>query len=262
MHRDKLLAIKSRLDEAVEMFNQPSFIENDPISVPHRFSRQDDREIAGFFAAIFSWGQRPTIIRKSLELMQRMDNAPADFIRNHRAADLKQLLGFVHRTFNETDLLFLVDFLKNHYARFASLEDAFLVDAAETTDQAAYRRFCQFHQQVFAVDYAPERSRKHIANPAAGSSCKRLNMYLRWMVRNDNKVDFGLWKRIKTADLMIPLDVHVLRTAQQLGLLTENKQNWQTVVSLTQQLCILDKNDPVKYDFALFGMGVLEKLKI
>lgn len=259
MHSKKLQAIQNRLDEAVAIFNHPSFVDDDPISVPYRFSRQDDREIAGFFAAIFSWGQRPTIIRKSLELMQRMDNAPADFIRHHQANDLKQLLGFVHRTFNETDLLFVVDFLKRHYAQFDSLEDAFLVADNARPDEAAYQRFYNFHQQVFGVDYAPERSRKHFANPARGSSCKRLNMYLRWMVRNDNKVDFGLWKRIKTADLMIPLDVHVLRTANQLGLLTNNKQHWQTVVLLTQKLRLMDEKDPVKYDFALFGLGVLGK---
>lgn len=259
MHSKKLQAIQNRLDEAVAIFNHPSFVDDDPIGVPYRFSRQDDREIAGFFAAIFSWGQRTTIIRKSLELMQRMDNAPADFIRHHQANDLKQLLGFVHRTFNETDLLFVVDFLKRHYAQFDSLEDAFLVKPALNPDEAAFQRFTNFHQQVFEVDYAPERSRKHFANPARGSSCKRLNMYLRWMVRNDNKVDFGLWKRIKTAELMIPLDVHVLRTANQLGLLNDNKQHWQTVVTLTQQLRLLDENDPVKYDFALFGLGVLGK---
>lgn len=254
--------IRQQLDAAYQYYNRPEFIPTDPICIPHAFSKAADIEIAGLFAALFAWGQRPTIIAKSRELMARMDNAPADFILNHQATDLQKLLGFVHRTFNETDLLYLVDFLQRHYRRFDSLEDAFLeVDSGELNpDKRAFQRLAAFHKRVFAVDYAPQRTRKHIATPASHSSCKRLNMYLRWMVRKDeNGVDFGLWKQIQPSELIMPMDLHVQRVATRLGLLPAEKSDWKHAILLTQALRELDAADPVKYDFALFGLGVLEK---
>lgn len=255
-------SLKQKLEAAYNYYNRREFITSDPISVPHQFSGQTDIEIAGLFAAIFAWGQRTTIIAKSRELMRRMDNAPTDFVRNHEHTDLRKLLGFVHRTFNETDLLFLVDFLKRHYSAHDSLETAFMdVDEAETNqDQRAFQRLSNFHKRVFNVDYAPQRTRKHLATPLSHSSCKRLNMYLRWMVRKDDKgVDFGLWQQISPSELIMPMDLHVQRVATRLGLLATEKSDWKHALLLTQALRQFDPNDPVKYDFALFGMGVLEK---
>lgn len=255
-------SLREQLDKALAYYNRQEFISSDPISVPHLFSKRTDIEIAGLFAAIFSWGQRPTIIAKSLELMRRMDNAPSDFILNHQAHDLKKLLGFVHRTFNDTDLLYLVDFLRRHYSENNSLESAFLIEqtAGLNVDQLAYKRLAAFHERVFSAAYAPQRTRKHIATPVSHSSCKRLNMYLRWMVRKDaSGVDFGLWKNIKASELIMPMDLHVQRVATRLGLLPAEKSDWKHALFLTQKLRQFDPLDPVKYDFALFGLGVLEK---
>lgn len=258
----ELKKVQQQLEAAYQYYNRPEFIAADPISIPHQFSQPADIEIAALFAAIFSWGQRPTIIAKSRDLMQRMDNAPADFIRNHQKNDLQKLLGFVHRTFNDTDLLYLVDFLQRHYANFESLEYAFLdVEAsAADPDKRAFQRLAGFHKRVFEAEYAPSRTRKHIATPLSHSSCKRLNMFLRWMVRKDeNGVDFGLWTNIKTSELIMPMDLHVQRVATRLGLLPAEKSDWKHALLLTQALREFDANDPVKYDFALFGLGVLEK---
>lgn len=262
LNRQKAAQLLIQLDAAYAYYNRPEFIKSDPIGVPHQFRLKTDIEIAGLFAAIFAWGQRPTIIAKSRELMQRMDNAPTDFVLNHQPADLKKLLGFVHRTFNETDLLYLVDFLKRHYGKHASLEVAFLeVNATEKDPNTrAFQRLSNFHKKVFDADYAPQRTRKHLATPVSHSSCKRLNMYLRWMVRKDNQgVDFGLWKEISPSELIIPLDLHVQRVAARLGLMPADKSDWKHAILLTQALRQFDASDPVKYDFALFGMGVLEK---
>lgn len=251
------------LESAVAQYNRPDFIDSDPISVPHRFSNQDDREIAGLFAALFSWGQRPVIIKKSLELMQRMDNTPADFVRNYADADLKQLLGFVHRTFQETDLLYLMDFLQQHYRNNSSLEEAFLTDQPNSGKEVGFYRLKHFHEIVFSSDYAPMRTRKHVPTPVRGSSCKRLNMYLRWMVRRDRAgVDFGCWKRISPADLIMPMDLHVQRIATRLGLMDTERSDWNSALELTNSLKQFDPIDPVKYDFALFGMGVMENQKV
>ena len=251
------------LEGAVAQYNRPDFIAADPISIPHRFSSQADCEIAGLFAALFSWGQRPVIIKKSLELMHRMDNAPADFVRNYADADLKQLLGFVHRTFQETDLLYLMDFLQQHYRNNSSLEDAFLTEHPNSGREVGFYRLKHFHETVFSSDYAPLRTRKHVPTPARGSSCKRLNMYLRWMVRRDGAgVDFGYWKRISPSDLIMPMDLHVQRIATRLGLMQTEKSDWNSAVALTNVLKEFDPIDPVKYDFALFGMGVMENQKL
>lgn len=251
--------IQQQLDAYLQRYNRADFIADDPIVLPHAFEQEQDIEIAGFFAAIFAWGQRKTIIAKARELMERMDGAPYDFIRQHSANDLKQLEGFVHRTFNDTDLLYLVDFLHGHYAQHASLEAAFvgpgvLARKSEERVEAALRHF---HQQVFAPDWAPQRTRKHISTPARKSACKRLNMYLRWMVRCDTQgVDFGLWQQLRPADLVVPLDLHVHRVALKLGLLQRTQSDWAAALELTAALRTLDPHDPVKYDFALFGMGL------
>ena len=260
------------LEKKVLEYNHPSFIAKDPVSVPHRFSIKQDIEIAGLFAAVFAWGNRTTIIRKSNELLKGMDDAPFDFIKNHGTTDLKRFLHFKHRTFNSTDLLYFIRFLKAHYGQNNSLESAFLPgDVSDikiknsNPDIAADNEFARralsiFYRRFFSLKNAPERTQKHIASPDRNSTCKRLNMYLRWMVRQDkNGVDFGIWKKISAADLICPVDLHVARVARGFGLITRKQTDWQTAMELTIALREMDKTDPVKYDFALFGLGVMEK---
>lgn len=252
-------AIKDFLDEKVIQYNQPGFITLDPISIPHRFSKKQDIEISGFFAAILAWGQRKTIINKCLELFTLMDNAPHDFLLHHREEDLRSLLNFKHRTFNEVDTLYFVHFLSWYYRRFESLEDAFLIGQTGQADSME-SILTHFHEYFFSLPDAPSRTKKHIATPARKAACKRINMYLRWMVRDDDKgVDFGLWKRIKPAQLICPCDLHVDRVGRKLGLITRKQTDWQTALELTERLREFDPNDPVKYDFALFGLGIEEK---
>jgi TIGR02757 family protein len=244
--------LKAFLDQKVEQYNRPGFIPNDPISIPHRFSKKQDIEIMGFFAAILAWGQRTTIINKCVELGKRMDNAPYQFITQSTESDLQSLLGFKHRTFNDTDLLYCIDFMKRHFAQYDSLEDAFVAGEKATAEEA----LIHFREYFFDVLYAPYRTRKHIASPLQKSACKRLNMFLRWMVRNDGKgVDFGIWKKISPADLICPLDLHVERTARHFGLMTRTQPDWLAALELTEHLRAFDPNDPVKYDFALFGIS-------
>lgn len=244
----------SFLNTKIQKYNQPEFIKTDPIFVPHQFSIKQDIEIMGFFASIFAWGQRKTIINKSLELATRMANRPYEFILKHTASDLKQLLGFKHRTFNDTDLLYFIDFLHRHYLKHESLEDAFIPKTGFSNMESS---LIYFEEQFFNHPHAPHRTKKHIATPARNSTCKRLNMFLRWMVRSDNHgVDFGLWKEIHPRDLICPIDVHVERTARMLGLISRKQTDWKTAVELTENLKLLDADDPVKYDFALFGLSV------
>jgi uncharacterized protein (TIGR02757 family) len=251
--------LKLFLNSKVDLYNQPSFIKDDPISIPHLFTKKQDIEIAGFFAAIFSWGNRTSIINKSKELMQLMENAPYDFCLHHTDNDLKKLLSFKHRTFNATDLLYFISFFKMHYQQHPSLEIAF-TQWMHKKDETIENGLRGFYHYFFSLPDIPERTRKHIASPEKNSSCKRLNMFLRWMVRNDDKgVDFGIWKNISPALLVCPVDVHVARVAQQLQLLQHTKTDWQAALELTAFLRTLDKADPVKYDFALFGTGVMEK---
>jgi uncharacterized protein (TIGR02757 family) len=246
--------LKSFLDSKVDQYNQPFFIKDDPISVPHLFTKKQDIEIAGFFAAIFAWGNRTTIINKAKELMQLMDMAPYEFIKYYGDKDLKRLLGFKHRTFNDTDLLYFVEFFRHHYSNHKSLETAFTIQGA--TMEAM---LTGFHHYFFSLEHVPDRTKKHIATPERNSTCKRLNMYLRWMVRHDDKgVDLGIWKDISPAQLICPLDVHVARVARQLGILRRKQNDWETALALTGFLRTLDKDDPVKYDFALFGLGAIE----
>jgi uncharacterized protein (TIGR02757 family) len=238
------------------LFNQPDFIPHDPISIPHQFSLKQDIEITGFIAATLAWGQRKTIINKCNELIGLMDNAPYDFIKNYQDSDLRRFLAFKHRTFNATDTLYFLEFFKDFYSKNNSLEYAFLV-GLKNNDENIKSGLENFQKVFFSLEDYPIRTRKHVATPARNSSCKRINMFLRWMVRKDNKgVDFGIWDKIKTSALVCPCDVHVERVARKLGLITRPKTDWQTAVELTQNLKQLDPIDPVKYDFALFGLGV------
>ena len=255
--------IHQLLDQKVKQYNHIEFIEKDPICIPHLFTKQQDIEIAGFFAAIFAWGNRTTIINKSKELLERMDNAPFAFCTEHQEKDLKKLLGFAHRTFNNNDLLYCIEFFKQHYSKNESLESAFFksesIGSINKTN-AVEKALIHFQDYFFSLDDAPKRTKKHIASPVSGSTCKRLNMFLRWMVRKDKQgVDFGIWKKIKPADLIMPIDVHVARVSRGLGIVKRIQTDWQTAIELTNYCRTLDPKDPVKYDFALFSLGVIEK---
>jgi uncharacterized protein (TIGR02757 family) len=242
------------LDELVLKYEYPGFVINDPVSIPHQYHSQQDIEISGLFAAVFSWGLRKTIIKKSGELMSIMGKSPHDFILNHREKDLKKLLNFKHRTFQTTDLLYFIRFLKFHYKKYPSLENAFI---GKETFQSLEVSLNNFRNYFFSLKDFPGRTQKHISHPLSGSTCKRLCMFLRWMVRtNERGVDFGIWKSIKPADLKIPLDVHVHRVAIELGLLGEDKGNWKGVLELTEKLKEFNPLDPVRYDFALFNLGI------
>lgn len=253
------IRLKKILNEAADQFNQKDFIVDDPIGIPHQFTKLQDIEIMGFWVAMLAWGQRKTIINKSLELIELMDGAPHDFILNHQEKDRQGFASFKHRTFQYTDTLYFLHFLQHYYQQENSLENAFSRHLSDK-DEHVGAALIGFHEHFFSLPDAPQRTRKHIATPARKSSCKRLNMFLRWMVRKDEKgVDFGLWKSIPTRQLLMPLDVHVDRVARQLGLLKRKQRDWQAVLELTSNLRAFDPVDPVKYDFALFGMGVLKK---
>jgi len=277
--------LKDFLDAKVAQYNQPNFIANDPISIPHQYSLKQDIEIAAFFAAILAWGQRKTIINKCNELLVRMDNQPYLFMLHHSDNDLKGLLGFKHRTFNDTDLLYFVAFFKQHYLQSNSLETAFipraltyradylsveeLVSGYELTSSTCYtsdlvisdftieKALNHFRSYFFSLPDFPRRTIKHVSSPLQKSTCKRLNMFLRWMVRKDNcGVDFGIWNIIKPMDLICPCDVHVDRVARHFNLIARKQTDWLTAFALTDRLKEFDPVDPVKYDFALFGLGV------
>lgn len=248
--------LKGQLDQWVAQYNQPGFIEADPISVPKQFTKLQDIEIIAFWAAMLAWGQRKTIINKAQELIELMEGQPHAFILEHSEQDRERFLSFKHRTFQATDTLYFLDFLQHHYRQHHSLEDAF-ARYLRTEDEHVGPALIGFHEYFFSLPYAPQRTRKHVATPARKSSCKRLNMFLRWMVRRDDRgVDFGLWQRIRPAQLLMPLDVHVERVARRLGLLARKQTDWQAVLELTAALRRFDPEDPVKYDFALFGLGV------
>ncbi len=253
--------IKKILDQKVKQYNKIEFIEKDPICIPHQFKKQQDIEIAAFFAAIFAWGNRTTIINKSNELLERMDHAPYDFCVQHTPKELKKVLGFVHRTFNDTDALYCIEFFKHHYSRHQSLETAFFEN--QTTKKkitTVASALSHFQSYFMSLEDAPKRTQKHVSSPVSGSTCKRLNMFLRWMIRKDQQgVDFGIWKAIQPADLIIPIDVHVARVSRSLGIIKRPQTDWQTALELTEYCRTLDAKDPVKYDFALFSLGVIEK---
>ncbi len=255
----ELVKLKDFLDEKYERYHIGDFIPDDPLSIPHQFSLVQDIEIAGFFASIFAWGQRKTIIQKCQSLLQMMDNTPYDFIINHHEDDLKPFLNFKHRTFNDTDVLYFIAFLKWFYQKHDSLEEAFCVEW-ENHEDVMERLLVNFHDLFFSLPDFPARTKKHISTPAHKSACKRLNMFLRWMVRKDDKgIDFGIWQKIKPSQLIAPCDVHVDRVSRQLGLITRKPTDWWTAVELTKNLRLFDPNDPIKYDFALFGLGIEQK---
>lgn len=240
----KIQNVKNELDSILDAIKPMDFIDNDPISIPKRFSKKQDIEISSFFASILAWGQRKTIIKNTNKLMGWMGEEPHRFIMDHSDADLKVFESFVHRTFNSTDCLYFIEVLKQFYLRENSLENYFKGDTVKS-------RLINFRNQFFNYDFAPQRTKKHIANPSKNSSAKRLNMFLRWMVRKD-EIDFGIWKSIKPAELRCPLDVHVQRAAFHFGLLSRKQQDWKAVDELSDSLILLDPLDPIKYDLALF----------
>ncbi|MGA0232118.1 MAG: TIGR02757 family protein [Saprospiraceae bacterium] len=247
--------LKALLDAKYREVNVPRFVLDDPISIPRSYSKLQDIEITAFWTAILSWGQRKTIINKCHQLFEMMDGSPYDFIVNHRETDRKIFSEFKHRTFQYTDTLYFLEFLQYYYNEHDSLED-FFVRYKSVEDALS-----AFHNYFFSLESAPVRTRKHIASPERKSTCKRLNMFLRWMVRPDESgVDFGLWKRMDTALLMLPLDVHVERVARRLGILKRKQRDWQAVCELTEKMRLFDPYDPVKYDFALYGMGIMGDL--
>lgn len=250
--------LKELLEDSYHRYSASDFIDHDPIQIPHSFRLKQDIEISGFFAAVLAWGQRITIINKCRELMNLMDNSPYDFIKNHKEDDLKVLLNFKHRTFNSTDLLYFVSFLNHWYNKNDSLESAFV---HSEKDENVEKALIQFRERFFSLRDFPHRTRKHIASPAQNSACKRINMYLRWMVRKDEyKIDFGIWNEIKTSQLICPFDLHVSRVSRALKLVKRKQDDWKTAVELTNRLKRFDPIDPVKYDLALFGMGLDAKV--
>jgi len=244
--------LKEFLDEKYELYNKPSFIESDPISVPHRFSKKEDIEIAAFFAATLAWGQRPTIIRNAMKLMELMDDAPHEYILSSNKNDWKAFSKFAHRTFNGIDAMYFIQSLQQVYKTKGGLEKAF------SAKGDMYNKLIGF-REVF-LGKQPGRTAKHVADVSKNASAKRLNMFLRWMVRKDNKgVDFGIWNSVSAAELYCPIDLHSGRVARKLGLLKRTQNDWKAVDELTQNLRKIDAKDPIKYDFALFGLGVFEK---
>ncbi len=250
-------AMKEFLDEKVEKYNLPSFIEHDPISIPHRFTQKEDIEIAGFLAATIAWGNRKSIVTSSDRMMKLMDESPYDFVMNHTSSDLKRLKGFVHRTFNADDFTCFIHALRHIYVEKGGLEKVFTVLMKNQNNPQ--QAISSFKKIFFEIEH-PARTEKHISNPIEGSAAKRINMYLRWMVRSDKRgVDFGIWKKIPASSLSIPLDVHTGNIARKLGILTRKQNDWKAVEELDSVLRTFDADDPVKYDFALFGLGALEK---
>ena len=248
--------LKEFLDLKAEHYQSQEFITADPIQIPHRFSRKEDIEIAGFLIATIAWGNRTSIIKNSNKMMQLMDDSPYDFIKNHSSEDLKVFNGFVHRTFNDTDLKYFIISLKNIYENKGGLEKCIANHASKMDIQTALH---YFKKDFFELPHS-QRTQKHVADPLKGSAAKRINMYLRWMVRsNKNGVDFGIWKSIHTRNLSCPLDVHSGTIARKLGILKRTQNDAKAVVELDTQLRIMDPEDPVKYDFALFGLGAFEK---
>ena len=248
--------LKSFLDLKVEMYNRNSFIASDPIQVPHQFSKKEDIEIAGFLSATIAWGNRIMIIRNAKKMMEIMDNSPFDFIINHSSKDLESITGFVHRTFNSYDLQYFIKSLQNIYQNHGGLECILKPLKGDINYQNSITEF----KTIFFELQHEVRTEKHISNPLKNSAAKRIHMYLRWMVRKDTKgVDFGLWKTHSPAFLSCPLDVHSGNVARKLGILTRKQNDWKAVHELDTKLRSFDVKDPVKYDFALFGLGVFEK---
>lgn len=241
------------LDEKVELYNNPNFIESDPIQIPHLYSLKEDIEIAGFLAATIAWGNRKMIINNATKMMDLMGNSPYDFVMNHSETDLEALENFVHRTFNGQDFVGFMKGLRHIYQNHNGLEAVFSKE-----NITMQHTISEFKQLFFEIPHLV-RTEKHISDPLNNSAAKRINMYLRWMVRKDTKgVDLGIWKTISPAALSCPLDVHSGNVARKLGLLHRTQNDAKALAELDAQLRFLDPNDPVKYDFALFGLGVFE----
>ena len=250
-------SIKSFLEEKVLLYNHPSFIETDPIQIPALFTTKENIEIAGFLSATIAWGQRPTIIRNALKLMSMMKGNPIDFLLNTPDESWVDLTDFKHRTFNHKDCLFFLKSLHNIYLHHGGLENVFTEGYQK--DQTVFSALAHFRKVFFEPDHE-HRTEKHVSDVEKGAAAKRLNMFLRWMVRSDQKgVDFGLWKKIPSSALMLPLDVHTANVGRKLGLLTRTQNDWRAVEQITMKLKEFDAEDPIKYDFALFGLGVFEK---
>jgi uncharacterized protein (TIGR02757 family) len=248
--------LKDFLDEKVLKYNQLFFIETDPIQVPKFFLGKENIEIAAFLTATIAWGNRLSIIKNATKLMALMDNQPHDFVLNASSSDQKNLENFVHRTFNGSDCIFFIRSLRNIYVKYGGLQ--YLFELGFHKDESVKSALTGFYNVFFEI--GGERSRKHVSNVEKGASAKRLNMFLRWMVRNDkNGVDFGLWNGIPKSALMLPLDIHTGNVARKLGLLQRKSNDWQAVEEVTQVLRLFDPTDPIKYDFALFGLGAFEK---
>ena len=250
------LELKEFLDEKVALYNHPNFIETDPIQIPHRYTLKEDKEIAGFLAATIAWGNRKMIINNAHKMMQLLGNAPYDFVMSHTASDLERLENFVHRTFNGQDFSLFVKNLQHIYLAHGGLESVFVQHQGETSLQDSIAAF----KTIFFEKNVLQRSTKHISDPRKQSACKRINMWLRWNCRKDTKgVDLGIWQSIAPAKLSCPLDVHSGNVARKLGLLHRKQNDAKALLELDTNLRLLDPNDPVKYDFALFGLGVFEK---
>lgn len=244
--------LRDFLEEKHNLYDRTDFIDSDPISIPHQFDVKEDIEIAGFFSAIIAWGVRKTIINNANRLIQMMDLSPYEFVMNHSDKELKQFEQFVHRTFNGIDCIYFIQSLRNIYQHHGGLESVF-------SGKDAKESIMNFRRVFFELPF-PQRTSKHIANPEKNSAAKRINMFLRWMVRKDGRgVDFGIWKNIEPANLVCPLDVHSGKVARKLGLISTPSDDWKAAMELTDKLREFDPKDPVKYDFALFGLGIFEK---
>jgi uncharacterized protein (TIGR02757 family) len=248
--------LKDFLDEKADLYNRPDFIPLDPLGIPHRFSKKEDVEIAGFLSATIAWGNRKSIVANANKMMELMQESPHDFVVSHSPKELKSLEAFVHRTFNGHDFVFFIKALRNVYEKRGGLEAVFS-EGFEAGDAQYAISF--FKEKFFEIPHEA-RHRKHVSDPMQGSSAKRINMYLRWMVRSDNRgVDLGIWKSIPTSKLSIPLDVHTGNVSRKLGLLKREASDWKAVAELDKSLRKMDAVDPVRYDFALFGLGAIEK---
>lgn len=248
--------LKIFLDEKVGKYNQPAFVATDPIQIPRKYSNKEDIEIAGFFAATIAWGNRASIIKNAGKLMTLMGNQPADFVLNASTTETRRLTTFVHRTFNGEDCIYFLYALRNIYKNHGGLQTVF--EKGFLTDNSIQSALKYFYTVFFEL--TGERTRKHISNVQKGSAAKRLNMFLRWMIRKDYKgVDFGFWEGIPASALMLPLDVHTGNVGRKLGLLQRKSNDWKAVEEITAALRNFDPADPVKYDFALFGLGAFEK---
>ena len=251
-----LLELKEFLDEKADFYEQKEFIQNDPIIIPHEYEDKFDIEISGFIISIISWGNRKSIINSGYKIMDILESSPYDFIMNHSQKDLKRIKGSIHRTFNSDDLVFFIKSLKNIYTNYNGLEG---IISNVKNGNNLQERISNFKKIFFELNHL-ERTKKHLPDPLKGSAAKRFNMFLRWMVRSNKKgVDFGLWKSILPSELSCPLDVHTGNIARKLGLLKRTQNDSLALNELDKKLREMDKNDPVKYDFALFGLGVNEK---